>query len=689
MNRTTRNRWPTLPLASVFALLICVAPLGHALAAEPNTGDAMEIDLTKPVDTSIAPRDKLIRGAAIAFQTDQPAPPDHKFFFARYRFPVAADGDYRFAFLGFGSGTAGQSRYSWSIDGKPAVHARATRPANLDGNTRHCWHQQIPLRLAAGQHALELQFRPEQRLRAGNRVTDPWKGHAVSIEKIKVERVTPAPPRTAAPLASGGHRLKLKQGDVVVFLGDSITDEAFYLRHFARILQAAFPDGGVVSYNAGISLNRTWEAVDRLDDDVLALEPDWVVIALGVNDAIHMAPGEFARNYEIIISRLRERGINVLPTTPSGCLHNARDPFHARDRSEGLDATQAMEARAVVDLAAKYKQPCADVLAAFRLSGLDRASLMANQWHPNGEGGRLMALSMLRALGLNRDDAARTGDPGDLAAFDVFAKTPAGDYTAYRPEPMPATAATGTLIAATSFTANAACVFSAQTGKLVARIPVGHHPVGLAYSPARRKICVACEGVGRVEVIALPDFRREAPLEIGDVYPMGIAISADGATAFTADFFGCGISEIDLATGTVRRRIALGALTEAVALVDAGRTLLAATHNGLMLVDLAKPDAPGNLGASKWIGGFLAAPDGRVTAIDAMDWRAFILGADGRNPAPAAIPANARAIAPDPAGDGFYAGDCLNGKLLRIRFGAAKTEPLADIDFPLGIAVIP
>jgi len=668
-------------------LLLAAVPAAFA-AAESIPGDAMEIDLTNPSATNVAPRDKLIRGTAIAFQSDQPAPPDQPFFFVRYRFTIAADGDYRVAFFGLGSGTAGQSRYSWSIDGKPAIHARATRPGDAEGNTRRGWHRQAPVRLAAGEHSLELQFRPEQRLRAGNRVTDPWKGHAVSIEKIMTERAAPAPPRTNEPLASGDHRTLLKRGDTIVFLGDSITDEAFYLRHVARILRTAFPDGGIVCCNAGISLNRTWEAVARLDDDVLALQPDWAVIALGVNDAIHMAPDEFARNYEIIISRLRERGVGVLCTTPSGCLHNARDPFHARDRSDGLDATQAMEARAVVDLAAKHKVPCADVLAAFRLSGLDRASLMANQWHPNGEGGRLMAVCMLRVLGLDRDDVARTGDAADLAAFDVLAKTPAGDYPAYRPEPVPATPAPGPLIAATSFTANTVCVFS-PAGKLVARIPVGHHPVGLAYSPVRRKLYAACEGVGRIEVISVPGFRREAPIELGDVYPMGIAISADGATAFTADFFGCGISEIDLGTGKVRRRIPLGTLTEAVAIVDSGRKLLAGTHNGLMLVDLAKADAPENLGVSKWIGGFLTGADGRVIAIDPMEWKGFALDTGGRNPAAATVLTQARAFVYDPAAGAMYAGDCLNGKLLRIPFGAAKPEPIADVDFPMGIAIIP
>ncbi|HUU70387.1 MAG TPA: hypothetical protein VM186_12735, partial [Planctomycetota bacterium] len=194
---------------------------------------------------------------------------------------------------------------------------------------------------------------------------------------------------------------------------------------------------------------------------------------------------------------------------------------------------------------------------------------------------------------------------------------------------------------------------------------------------------------GRIEVISVPELRREAPLEIGDVYPMGIAISSDGRRAWTADFFGSGISEIDLDAGTVRRRIALGQLTEAVAAVEGERKLLVATHNGVMLVDLAKGEAAENLGVSKWIGGFITGPGGRLTAIDAMEWRGFVLDPNGWKAAPAAIPAPARAIVPDPAGDGFYAGDCLNGKLIRVRGGDAKPEAIADIAFPMGIAVIP
>lgn len=63
------------------------------------------------------------------------------------------------------------------------------------------------------------------------------------------------------------------------------------------MLEIALPDKKLKFINSGISSNTSVEALKRLDRDVLAHEPDWVIVALGTNDALRM---NFAANRTLV-----------------------------------------------------------------------------------------------------------------------------------------------------------------------------------------------------------------------------------------------------------------------------------------------------------------------------------------------------------------------------------------------------
>ncbi|MBT3267359.1 SGNH/GDSL hydrolase family protein [Candidatus Poribacteria bacterium] len=90
-------------------------------------------------------------------------------------------------------------------------------------------------------------------------------------------------------------KLLLQDGESVLFIGDSITDAgrqadtlrslgAGYVAHIADLLAARYPDRRIGINNQGISGNRVVDLRARWDRDVVAHQPDWVSISIGVND---------------------------------------------------------------------------------------------------------------------------------------------------------------------------------------------------------------------------------------------------------------------------------------------------------------------------------------------------------------------------------------------------------------------
>jgi lysophospholipase L1-like esterase len=75
---------------------------------------------------------------------------------------------------------------------------------------------------------------------------------------------------------------------------------------------------------AGIGGNKVYDLYLRMDDDVLAKNPDMVVIWIGVNDVWHKRSygtgtdqDKFEKFYNAIIKKLKDRNIKVYLCTPA------------------------------------------------------------------------------------------------------------------------------------------------------------------------------------------------------------------------------------------------------------------------------------------------------------------------------------------------------------------------------------
>lgn len=88
-------------------------------------------------------------------------------------------------------------------------------------------------------------------------------------------------------------KLPFEEGDTIVALGDSITDDLQgWFNIFEHVLDIGLDDPDFTFINSGISYDTSTDALKRLNRDVLAHEPDWVIVALGTFDAqrLHVAP---------------------------------------------------------------------------------------------------------------------------------------------------------------------------------------------------------------------------------------------------------------------------------------------------------------------------------------------------------------------------------------------------------------
>lgn len=120
----------------------------------------------------------------------------------------------------------------------------------------------------------------------------------------------------------------------IVFFGDSITDcernrndekslGNGYVKVLADKLRPIYPDMDIELINKGVSGNEVCDLLARVQSDVLDLNPDAVVIMIGINNVIHkfkygkeLNLNQFESDLTELLKRLKEAGIAVIFLEP-------------------------------------------------------------------------------------------------------------------------------------------------------------------------------------------------------------------------------------------------------------------------------------------------------------------------------------------------------------------------------------
>ena len=140
----------------------------------------------------------------------------------------------------------------------------------------------------------------------------------------------------------------LKNGDTVVFFGDSITDYyRWQVPHLdfwgfgyymvtTSLLKASYPNMDLTFYNRGHAGDCTINLLNRVEEDCISLKPNLVVILAGVNDSIkryngndvYVSPEQFKENYSGILSKIKKS----LPDTKIILM----EPFALPNEARGI-----------------------------------------------------------------------------------------------------------------------------------------------------------------------------------------------------------------------------------------------------------------------------------------------------------------------------------------------------------------
>lgn len=205
-------------------------------------------------------------------------------------------------------------------------------------------------------------------------------------------------------------------GQVICFLGDSITQNGKYIRElYEHYLGNKDALPGVEMYNCGIPGDKTTEALARIDTDCLNYNPDVVFVCFGVNhlnktyyytstydkytDMHKQIMETYTNETEQIINKILATGAKVVLCTPPPHNDTAAD----MRRNDGL----AEMAEIIYDLADKYDLDVVDYFNAMK--DLDYATyIMTDNVHPNDRGHHVMAQTILKTFGYT--DTIDTGE---------------------------------------------------------------------------------------------------------------------------------------------------------------------------------------------------------------------------------------------------------------------------------------
>lgn len=195
----------------------------------------------------------------------------------------------------------------------------------------------------------------------------------------------------------------------IIFFGDSITQAGVQPQGYITKIGEALLAKGIASQyeltGAGIGGNKVYDLYLRMDDDVLAKNPDVVVIWVGVNDVWHKATSgtgtdadKFEKFYIAIINKLQAKKIRVILCTPSTIGEKS-------DFTNQQDGDLNKYAQIIRDLAKNYHcglLDLRDIFHSYELknnpSNKDRGILTVDGVHLNELGNQLVADKMLEVL---------------------------------------------------------------------------------------------------------------------------------------------------------------------------------------------------------------------------------------------------------------------------------------------------
>lgn len=206
-----------------------------------------------------------------------------------------------------------------------------------------------------------------------------------------------------------------KQGQIVLFQGDSITDCGRdrndirslgngYAGKVAKIYEILFPDADVTFINKGVNGNRSGNLLERYDTDIKQIKPDFISILIGINDVWRRYDQnddtdvqKFESNYRTLLEQIKRD----LPDTKIMLI----EPFllytfpERRLWREDLNPKIGV-VRELAKEFADYYLPLDGILIGYQTKGVKEEAISLDGVHPLEVGHGIIALEYLACIGV-------------------------------------------------------------------------------------------------------------------------------------------------------------------------------------------------------------------------------------------------------------------------------------------------
>mgnify|MGYP001356899995 FL=1 len=195
----------------------------------------------------------------------------------------------------------------------------------------------------------------------------------------------------------------------VIFFGDSITEAGTkpggYINRIDSMCRLENKSGEFEFIGAGISGNKVYDLYLRMDIDVLARNPDVVVIYIGVNDVWHKVSSgtgtdadKFEIFYSAILKKVKEKNIKTVLCTPAVIGEKT-------DFSNQQDGDMNKYSNIIRRIALKNNLPLVDLRKAFlnynmktNTDNKESGILTNDGVHLNAKGNQLVAEEMWKVI---------------------------------------------------------------------------------------------------------------------------------------------------------------------------------------------------------------------------------------------------------------------------------------------------
>jgi lysophospholipase L1-like esterase len=224
----------------------------------------------------------------------------------------------------------------------------------------------------------------------------------------------------AAVFAEESKTAPFREGEKILFLGDSITHGGWYVAQLQYIWQLRNPGKRATFVNCGICGNTAKSGLDRFDWDVAPEKPDRIFIMFGMNDVGHggywnpatadarafaarrQRVADFKTNMKALIEKCRAIGarVTLITSTPYDQYSQLIEKAIVPGVNDPGICSLAMATR---QLAAEEKVEFVDLYDTLTpiLRDNPEIKFLADRVHPHEDGHLLMAALILKASGFS------------------------------------------------------------------------------------------------------------------------------------------------------------------------------------------------------------------------------------------------------------------------------------------------